>query len=179
MQEGTFEIGKPGYYTVANAVENEFLNGKLESDQYGIYYSVRFDGDAETYLWQAKTAPEESKAYYGHIEESKSGKSLRFKKDKAPEGPGPSNNSWQESPQKQDSINRAVALNNAVVRAGQDGGIAGEIDVLGIADIYYQWLSGEEINSLKEKKPKARDWENLHKRDIVQSADELFPEEET
>lgn len=80
--QGAFELNKMGWYTAQNVVENEFLNQRLESDQYGIYYSVKFTGDAETYLWQAKTAPVEGEKYWGHIEESKSGKSLRFKKDK-------------------------------------------------------------------------------------------------
>lgn len=80
--EGTFELNKPRTYTVQASQENDFLNQKLESDQYGIYYSVQFQGDAETYLWQAKTAPVVGEGYYGHIEPSKSGKSLRFKKDK-------------------------------------------------------------------------------------------------
>lgn len=83
--EGNFELNKPGWYEAKTVMENDFLNGKLETKEYGIYYSVLFIGDAETYLWQAKTAPEEGKKYYGHIEESKSGKSLRFKKDKEPE----------------------------------------------------------------------------------------------
>lgn len=80
--QGNFKLNTVGWYTAQNVVENDFLNQKLENDQYGIYYSVKFEGDAETYLWQAKTAPVEGEKYWGHIEESKSGKSLRFKKDK-------------------------------------------------------------------------------------------------
>lgn len=82
MSEGTFELGKQGYYTPVSVAENDFLNEKLENTDYGIYYSVRFSGDAETYLWQSKTAPVPHERYWGHIEKSKSGKSLRFKKDK-------------------------------------------------------------------------------------------------
>lgn len=80
--DGDFELNKMGWYTPVNVLPNDFLNEKLESDQYGLYYSVRFQGDAETYLWQAKTQPVEGERVWGHIEESKSGKSLRFKKDK-------------------------------------------------------------------------------------------------
>lgn len=80
--DGTFELNKMGFYTPVNVIANDFLNSKLESDQYGLYYSVRFEGDAETYLWQSKTKPEEHVSVWGHIEESKSGKSMRFKKDK-------------------------------------------------------------------------------------------------
>lgn len=82
MQEGSFKFNEPGWYTAQNVEENDFLNAKLENDQYGIYYSVKFTGDAETFLWQAKTAPVEGEKYWGHIEQSKSGKSLRFRKDK-------------------------------------------------------------------------------------------------
>lgn len=82
MSEGNFELGKPGYYTPVSVAENDFLNEKLENTDYGIYYSVRFSGDAETYLWQSKTEPVPHERYWGHIEKSKSGKSLRFKKDK-------------------------------------------------------------------------------------------------
>jgi len=83
---GDFELNVTGWYTPQNVEENVFLNDKLETDQYGIYYSVKFEGDAETYLWQAKAAPVEGERYWGHIEKSKSGKSLRFKKDKLEEG---------------------------------------------------------------------------------------------
>lgn len=79
---GDFELNKMGWYTPVSVLPNDFLNQKLESDQYGLYYSVSFEGDAETYLWQAKTQPETGVKVWGHIEESKSGKSLRFKKDK-------------------------------------------------------------------------------------------------
>lgn len=84
--EGNFELGVPGYYTTQNVSENDFLNEKLETDQYGIYYSVKFEGDVETYLWQAKTAPVEGEKYWGHVEKSKTGKSMRFKKDKLEDG---------------------------------------------------------------------------------------------
>lgn len=77
-----FELNVPAFYTPKIVTENEYLNEKLTTDQYGIYYSVQFDGDAETYLWQAKTAPVVGEKVWGHIEKSASGKSMRFKKDK-------------------------------------------------------------------------------------------------
>lgn len=80
--EGNFELHKPGFYTPKIVTANTFLNDKLTTDQYGIYYSVQFDGDAETYLWQAKTEPVVGEKVWGHIEPSSSGKSMRFKKDK-------------------------------------------------------------------------------------------------
>lgn len=77
-----FKIGEIGEYIPQNVVENGFLNQKLESDTYGIYYSVQFQGDAETYLMQAKKAPVEGQPEWGMIEMSKSGKSKRFKRVK-------------------------------------------------------------------------------------------------
>ena len=81
-----FKEGESDWFTPKQVEENDFLNDKLDTNDYGIYYSVLFEGDAETFLWQAKTAPEVGTKYYGHIEKSKSGKSMRFKKDKLPEG---------------------------------------------------------------------------------------------
>lgn len=43
-----------------------------------------------------------------------------------------------------DGSYRRNALTNAIARAGQDGGIEGGIDVLGLADVYYNWLVGNE-----------------------------------
>lgn len=82
---GTFKLGEIGEYIPQIVKENTFLNDKLENDTYGIYYSVKFDGDAETFLLQAKKAPVEGQAEWGHIEKSKSGKSMRFKRDKKEE----------------------------------------------------------------------------------------------
>lgn len=82
MQDGDFELQKIGWYTPKIVAPNDFLNEKLTTTQYGIYYSVILDGDAETYLWQTKTAPVVGERVLGHIEPSASGKSMRFKKDK-------------------------------------------------------------------------------------------------
>lgn len=93
MNEGNFELNVPGWYTPKIVAINDFLNEKLTTDQYGIYYSVQFDGDAETYLWQTKTEPVAGEKVFGHIEKSASGKSMRFKKDKtdaSPSGGAPS-----------------------------------------------------------------------------------------
>lgn len=98
--DGDFELNKPGWYTPKIADPNEFLNEKLTTDQYGIYYSVQFEGDADTYLWQTKTEPAIGETVYGHIEKSASGKSLRFKKDKLD---SPSGNNPQ--PQNQNTSN--------------------------------------------------------------------------
>lgn len=146
--DGTFELNKPGWYEVKHAEPNEFLNSKLENDTYGIYYSVAFQGDASTFLWQAKTAPESGKKYWGHIEQTKSGKSMRFKKDKEPENVPAQAASNFESVDKQDSINRAVALNNAVaLYAGilemNDVDPKTEDLLLATADKFLTWLKNE------------------------------------
>jgi hypothetical protein len=49
-----------------------------------------------------------------------------------------------EDSKKRDSSYRIAALNAAIDRAGQDGGIEGGLDVLAIAAVYYQWLTGDE-----------------------------------
>lgn len=43
-----------------------------------------------------------------------------------------------------DSEYRIAALQAAVARAGQDGGLEGKIDVLAIATTYYGWLTGND-----------------------------------
>lgn len=79
---GDFTPNKAGFYTVQDIAEIE----DFDKDQYGnTWYNVLFNGDAETYMWLAKNQPEKGKAYYGHLEPTKSGKRLRFKTDKQPE----------------------------------------------------------------------------------------------
>lgn len=47
-----------------------------------------------------------------------------------------------------DALYRATALKCAIARAGQDGGLEGNFDVLGYAETYYKWLTG--ATELKE-----------------------------
>jgi hypothetical protein len=137
----SFKLGEPDWYTVQNAEENDFLNQRLESVQYGIYYSVKFEGDAETFLWQTKSAPVEGEKYYGHIEQSKSGKSLRFKKDKVEEAKTAQGGSGQST---DESIARAVALRHAAVIAAALGDNMPNVEeVLKLADTFLYWLKGE------------------------------------
>lgn len=75
-----FELNKPGQFTPQNVGENDFLNGKLTDQKYGKWYSVQFQGNAETYLWMTKTPPEIGKSYYGQLELTSSGKSTKFKR---------------------------------------------------------------------------------------------------
>lgn len=82
-----FALNKTGWFTVEIVEPNDFLNDKLENDMYGIYYTVKFEGDASTHLWQAKKAPEVGEKVYGHIEMAKSGKSTKFKRAKKEEIP--------------------------------------------------------------------------------------------
>lgn len=60
-----------------------------------------------------------------------------------------------------DSQYRIAALNSAVVRAGQDGGISNDpIDVFGLAETYYGWLRGEvetEKPTLEKLKEQAKE----------------------
>ena len=83
----SFELDKLDWYEVQNAELNEFINDNLTTDEYGVYYSVKFVGDADTYLWQTKTEPVEGEKYWGMLQKAKSGKSVKFKWDKknAPE----------------------------------------------------------------------------------------------
>lgn len=81
-----FDLNWVGEYIPKLVVENDFLNQKLENDTYGIYYSVLFEGDADTFLLQAKKAPVEGQPEWGVIEMSKSGKSKRFKRVKHEDG---------------------------------------------------------------------------------------------
>lgn len=85
---GTFNLGEVGEYTPQAVMPNDFLNERLENEMYGIYYSVQFVGDAETYLLQAKKAPEIGKPEWGMIEMAKSGKSKRFKRVKREDAGG-------------------------------------------------------------------------------------------
>jgi hypothetical protein len=82
MNEGNFKLEESGWYEVKNSQPNDFINENLQSEEYGIYYSVGFVGDADTFLWQTKTPPIVGEKYWGWLEEAKSGKSTKFKWDK-------------------------------------------------------------------------------------------------
>lgn len=84
--------------------------------------------------------------YFGHVEvkTSKAGKPYnRFYRDKLPEtapattGAG---STWVESPEKQESINRSVSLNNAVLSALHLG-LETPAQVLDVANTYLAWLT--------------------------------------
>jgi hypothetical protein len=183
-----FELGKKNWYIVQNVEPNEFLNSKLESDQYGIYYSVKFEGDAETYLLQAKSAPVNEEKLFGHIEQSKSGKSLRFKKDKLEDAPTAQEGSTQ-SPN--ESIARAVALKAAVEFANN---AIDEMAILNIADTFLAWLTNSGSQSegiipqatndsksqsaaaIERTKEAVRKWDNIGKVKQDEEPDEQWSE---
>jgi hypothetical protein len=48
-----------------------------------------------------------------------------------------------EDTKKRDSEYRIAALKAAIDRAGQDGGLEGNIDVMALAEFYYAWLTGQ------------------------------------
>jgi hypothetical protein len=77
-----FELMKPNWYTVQFCEKNSFLNDKLTDNKYGEWYSVKFTGDAETFLWMTKTEPVVEEKYWGWIEKTSSGKAYKFKWDK-------------------------------------------------------------------------------------------------
>jgi len=126
--ENTFELNKMDFFTVQHAEENEFLNEKLETDQYGIYYWVKFVGDADAYLWQAKSKPEEGQKYWGHLEKAKSGKSIKFKRDKEPEGQTtlpvvPANQKKDEQKYLRDISDIQVRIYNGSLNYAKDAGL--------------------------------------------------------
>lgn len=170
MSDGDFELNKLGWYTVQAVEPNDFINKGLESDQYGIYYSVKFTGDADTFLWQAKTAPEAGQKVYGHLEKAKSGKSVKFRRAKKEDTPQESASitpgvAPKNSQSTDESIARAVALKAAVeflASANQhNNNVEHTID---IADQFLAWLQGDVQKPVEtgDKAP-ARDWTKVGK----------------
>lgn len=74
-----------------------------------------------------------------------------FKAEKRPEGQIVLPNSWSESPDKQDSIHRSVALNDAAL-IFQGTGEPSDV-VLELADAFYTWLKKEEKIDLNDAQP--------------------------
>lgn len=170
-----FELNKLGWFTVQNVEPNAFLNDKLDNDTYGIWYSVKFAGDANTHLWQAKTAPVEGEKYYGHIEKTKSGKATKFrraKKDDTPHEAGspkstPTSKYHPKDDHTQESIARSVALKAAVDIIASGKGVHGET-VFDIAEKFLAWLqnSGTQETgntTADDSKPPARPWTKVGK----------------
>jgi hypothetical protein len=188
--DSDFSLNKLGWFTVDMVEENHFLNDKLESDQYGIFYSVKFEGNAEAYLWQAKTAPAVGQKVYGHLELTKTGKSTKFKrasKDQTPavgsapvvtELPSVTPKGAYKPDTQQESIARSVALKAAVDLFAP--GNAGDITIphtISTADQFLAWLSGESAKVEAQKdttKPTAekRDWSSVGKHAEVGMSDD-------
>lgn len=85
--DGNFEEYKPGFYTVEFSQADDFRNkDKSPADlaKWGTAYAVKFKGDAGTYYWSSRTEPQEDQRVYGHVEPSKSGKSMNFRRDEDP-----------------------------------------------------------------------------------------------
>ena len=98
------DFGKePAWYETQNVAEIE----EFDQDEFGnTWFNVKFTEDAATHMWLAKEKPEEHKKYYGHFTPTKSGKRLRFKRDKVPEDePRPDN---AKNPKKSDAFLRDV-----------------------------------------------------------------------
>lgn len=163
---GEFELNKPGWYTPKIVQENGFLNEKLTTDQYGIYYSVQFDGDADTYLWQAKTAPATGEKVWGHVEKSASGKSMRFKKDKLEGTPATSGGA---QPYQNTSNNITLGLVYKIV-----AGIRGLPEPNNPADKSVFW---EMVKEHTEELISIGEMLNSDKT-LAQEAEKAFPEDE-
>lgn len=145
----TFELNKPNWYTLKAVKPNDFLNDKLTSDQYGKWYSVAFEGDATAFLWQTKTPPVEGEKYWGYLEKTSSGKAVKFKWDKQNTPTNLPNGEptvyTKNEIEKQNSINRAVALNNATVITAAHISVGDHHRLDGmkeLADEFYEWLKG-------------------------------------
>jgi hypothetical protein len=82
MQDSNFNLGEDQWYETKSVQANDFLNQKLQSTQYGTWYSVGFVGSADSYLWLTKTEPAVGEKYWGHLEKTASGKAVKFKWDK-------------------------------------------------------------------------------------------------
>lgn len=68
-------------YRIIGVKETSF-----DPDAYGNrYWSIDFEGIQGSLLWKTKARPENGQSVFGHIEDSKSGKSKIFKKDQKPE----------------------------------------------------------------------------------------------
>lgn len=149
-----FELNKSDWYIPQNIAENEFLG----TDDYGnTWYSVKFQGDAGTHLWLAKEMPEEGKAYFGHFEKTKSGKSLRFKRDKEEDAPSVPDNArkYSKSPEDKEDIARAVALKAAVdLHASTSDEHKSGDAIIQTAEGFLAWLKGEKADVPEEAKLK-------------------------
>lgn len=144
----------------------ELRVGDYEDDFGNTWCDAIFAEYGEPVRWVLKepTGVHEGLKYYGHIEEktSKANKPYnRFYRDKPEEHAAPSSvpsagSSWVESPEKQASIQRSVALQQAVVLAGPLGNAE---DVLVNADKFYAWLQHEDIPKppTTQNDPHARD----------------------
>ena len=107
-----FELDKLDWYTVDTVEPNDFINENLTSDEYGIYYSVKFVGNAESYLWQTKTEPVVGEDYWGMLQKAKSGKSIKFKWDKknTPEDASKNTSQIKPKPAYQPKNNDVITL---------------------------------------------------------------------
>lgn len=89
------------FYTVTSVEDTKFEPSPNGSR----FYNVGFEGQPGKYLWSTKTRPEVNSRAYGHIEPSKSGKSMLFKRDKEEGAPYQQNSAasgFAKSPKKSD-----------------------------------------------------------------------------
>jgi len=138
----------------------DFKKGTYQ-DNYGNYWcDMALEGFGEPVRIAVKDPMEFSTGMtlYGIIETktSQAGKEYyRFKREKKEEAASseePAKSAWQpESPERQDSINRSVSLNNAAV-VFQGTGVEAE-QVVAYADEFYAWLTrakGDSMDTIAE-----------------------------
>jgi hypothetical protein len=118
-------------------------------------YTLALEGVGEPVVLNKKVPvkhePKEGETLYGKLEEKTNQKGnvyMKFTAEKPPEASGQAQGSnWHESPEKQESINRAVALNNAVVSIGVTETAE---PVLELADRYFAWLTKSDKEKIED-----------------------------
>ena len=127
--------------------------GNVWSSGYGEMqsYTISLKGISEPVVLNKKVPvkqePHVGELLYGTLEEKTNQKGnvyMKFSAEKRPESTGQAQGSnWHESPEKQESVNRAVALKAAcVIYQGTSMEVPHET-ITGLADSFYSWLTQE------------------------------------
>jgi len=133
--------------------------GNQWESPYGVMqsYTIALEGVSEPVVLNKKCPvkhePKTGETLFGTLEEKTNAKGnvyMKFTAQKPPEATGQAQSSnWHESPEKQQSINRAVALNNAVLYAPIEKATVDQ--TLQVANVFYAWLTDTaEVKDVKE-----------------------------
>lgn len=132
-----------------------FKTGTFKDDYGNTWCSMSLEGFGEpvTIVLKDPSTVHVGSELYGRIEQAKKkngGEYWRFKKEQKEEAPtqATEQKGWHESPEKQESINKAVALNNAVIYAGIEKLTVA--DTLNVAEQFVKWLRTEKENTKHE-----------------------------